>query len=320
MAWFKMDDGFANSKPVLRIPRRYRLQAVGLWALAGTWSAKEETDGFIPEYVLEELCGTTGVANQLVQAGLWQIVSASSEDPTRILSASSNDPHLPGWLYRNWSKYQPTKAELEENREKERIRKANYRMSQRDTNGTTTGQTEGHQGVSEHPDPTRPDPTPKEKPNGSSVAIREDVNQLCTLLADLIEANGSMRPDITKTWTDECRRMLDLDHRELDKAVNLARWAQGNTFWRKNVMSMTKFRAKYDQLRLAALEDWDKNKSAPITPDGGINVDAVLGRDVWAPGTPPEGLDVAGEIAWKKQQRAERQAARLEEAKRKLAA
>lgn len=159
MTWFKMDDGFANSKPVLRIPRRYRLQAVGLWALAGTWSAKEETDGFIPEYVLEEFCGTPGIANQLVQAGLWEIVEGSSKDRVGILSAVSDNPQLPGWVFRNWGKYQPTKAELEENREKERVRKANYRKSQRDTQGTGAGQTEGHQQESGHPDPTRPDPT-----------------------------------------------------------------------------------------------------------------------------------------------------------------
>ena len=317
MAWFKMDDGFANSKPVLRIPRRYRLQAVGLWALAGTWSAKEETDGFIPEYVLEELCGTAGVANQLVQAGLWEIVKGSSTDPVGILSAVSDDPQLPGWVYRNWSKYQPTKAELEENREKERIRKANYRKSQRDTTGTGKGQAEGHQQVSEHPDPTRPDPTPKEEPNGSSSEIREDVNQLCTVLADLVERNGSLRPEITKTWTDEARRMIDLDGREPAKAENLIRWAQGNTFWRKNVLSMGKFRAKYDQLRLAAVEDWEKNKTG-TSPDGLIDIDSILGRDVWSPGTPPAGLDVAGEIEWKKQQRATHKAERLEEAKRKL--
>jgi len=113
--------------------------------------------------------------------------------------------------------------------------------------------------------------------------------------------------------------MIDLDGREPDKAANLIRWSQANTFWRKNILSMPTFREKYDQLRLAALEDWDKNKSAPITPDGGINVEAVLGRDVWSPGTPPEGLDVAGEIAWKKEQRAAHQAERLEEAKRKMA-
>lgn len=203
MAWFKMDDGFANSKPVLRIPRRYRLQAVGLWALAGTWSAKEETDDFIPEYVLEELCGTPGVANQLVQAGLWEIVkgsskdpigivSASSSDPTSILSASSSDSQLSGWVYRNWSKYQPTKAELEENREKERIRKANYRMSQRDTSGMGAGQAEGHQQASEHPDPTRPGPAPIEeeaKASSSSPAKR----------GKRIPADFAVTPDMV-TW------------------------------------------------------------------------------------------------------------------------
>ena len=317
MTWFKMDDGFANSKPVLRIPRRYRLQAVGLWALAGTWSAKEETDGFIPEYVLEEFCGTPGIANQLVQAGLWEIVEGSSKDRVGILSAVSDNPQLPGWVFRNWGKYQPTKAELEENREKERVRKANYRKSQRDTQGTGAGQTEGHQQESGHPDPTRPDPTNKEEAKASSSDAREDVDHLCTVLADLIEGNGSLRPEITKTWRDECRRMLDLDGREPAKAENLIRWAQGSTFWRKNILSMTKFRAKYDQLRLAAVEDWEKNKSG-ASPDGVIDVDAVLGRDVWSPGTPPPGLDVAGEIEWKKQQRAAHKAERLEEAKRKL--
>ncbi|MGM9473171.1 hypothetical protein ACS5PJ_14350 [Pseudarthrobacter sp. YS3] len=317
MTWFKMDDGFANSKPVLRIPRRYRLQAVGLWALAGTWSAKEETDGFIPEYVLEELCGTAGVANQLVQAGLWETVSGSSEHPTSILSTSSSDPQLPGWVYRNWSKYQPTKAELEENREKERIRKANYRMSQRDTKGTGSGQTEGHHPESEHPDPTRPDPTIKEEAKASSAQTREDVDHLCTLLADMVEGNGSKRPEISTTWTDEARRLLDLDGREFAKAENLIRWSQRDTFWRKNILSMTKFRAKYDQLRLAAMEDWEKNKTT-ASPDGEIDVDAILGRDVWSTGTPPEGLDYHGEIEWKKARRAAHQAERLAEAKVKL--
>lgn len=56
------------------------------------------------------------------------------------------------------------------------------------------------------------------------------------------------------------------------------------------------------------------------THTGEIDVDAILGKDYWTPGTPPEGLDVAEEIAWKKQQRAERNAERLEEARAKQAA
>jgi hypothetical protein len=51
-----------------------------------------------------------------------------------------------------------------------------------------------------------------------------------------------------------------------------------------------------------------------------VDVEAILGKDHWTPGTPPEGLSVAQEIAWKKEQRAARNADRLAEAKAKAAA
>ena len=172
MAWFKADDSFHSSKPVMKIPRRYRLQAVGLWIMAGTWSAQEESDGFIPEYVVDELCGTSAVASHLARAGLWVYVTDESQEGSSIPDRSSAVSGTPGWQFVNWSKYQPTREQLEENREKERVRKANYRASQQRPNGTDAGQTEGHHRVSEHPDPTRPDPTLKEEPKGSSKPLK----------------------------------------------------------------------------------------------------------------------------------------------------
>lgn len=298
MAWFKIDDGFTNSKPVLRLQRRVRTSAVGLWTLAGAWAAKEMTDGFVPEYVIEELASTPAIASHLVKCGLWEEASE-------------------GWQFKGWEKYQPTREQILDARDREAERKRKYRESQRRPSGTDAGQTEGHQWESEHPDPTRPDPTPIEEAKASSVEIREDVQRLCEVLAEGIATNGSKKPKITKTWTDEARRMIDLDDREPAKAENLIRWCQGNSFWRKNILSMPTFREKYDQLRLAALEDWEKNKTG-ASPDGEIDVDAVLGRDVWTPGKPPEGMGVAEEIEWKKQQRAAHLAERLEEAKKKL--
>lgn len=53
---------------------------------------------------------------------------------------------------------------------------------------------------------------------------------------------------------------------------------------------------------------------------GEIDVEAILGKDYWTPGMPPEGLTVQEEIQWKKDQRADRNAQRLEEAKAKQAA
>ncbi len=53
---------------------------------------------------------------------------------------------------------------------------------------------------------------------------------------------------------------------------------------------------------------------------GEIDVDAILGKDYWAPGTPPAGLSVSEEIGWKKEQRAIHDAERLAQARAKAAA
>jgi hypothetical protein len=140
MVWFKIDDGFPNSKPVLRIPRRHRASAIGLWTLAGAWSAKELTDGHIAEHLIEEFASTPAMARNLVACGLWE----EGEN---------------GWNFRNWGKWQPTREQVEADREREAERKRSYRASKRSPSGTTPGQTVGHQAESGHPDPTRPDPT-----------------------------------------------------------------------------------------------------------------------------------------------------------------
>jgi hypothetical protein len=139
MPWFKVDDGFANSEPVMKLPRRYRANAIGLWTLSGTWCAKELTDGRVPLYMVEELSGTRAQARLLVDAGLWVETSE-------------------GYEFVGWEKYQPTRAEVEEARLKEAERKRKWRMSRRDTSGTHAGQDAGLRAESGHPDPTRPDP------------------------------------------------------------------------------------------------------------------------------------------------------------------
>lgn len=111
----------------------------------------------------------------------------------------------------------------------------------------------------------------KTKTKEENVAdARADVMILCDLLADLIAENGSPRPAVSKAWMDAARLMLDKDHRELDKASNLIRWSQEHSFWRSAVMSMPKFREKYDQMRLQALRDFEKDKPK-ADPDAWMN-------------------------------------------------
>lgn len=128
MPWFNVDDGFANSRPVLRIPRRYRCAALGLWTLAGSWSAKELTDGLIPDHAIEEFASSPAMAEQLVRAGLWRRVEG-------------------GWQFENWAKYQKTKEQVYAFRAAEAERKRRQRSGGKPPDG----------GGLSHPDSGRTD-------------------------------------------------------------------------------------------------------------------------------------------------------------------
>ncbi|SDD60191.1 hypothetical protein SAMN04488581_2637 [Mycolicibacterium neoaurum] len=156
MPWFNVDDGFANSKPVLKIPRRYRCAAIGLWTLAGSWSAKELTDGFIPDEAIEEFAGTPQLAEHLVRAGLWKKI----ED---------------GWQFEGWAKWQKTKEKVLAYREREAEKKRGQRsnpktagsgsVSPGDTSGTETRVPEGqHRESPTCPAQPLPTPLPSPKP------------------------------------------------------------------------------------------------------------------------------------------------------------
>jgi hypothetical protein len=94
MAWFKIDDNFVTSQKVLRIPRALRPTAIGIWTMVGVWSAHDRTDGVVPSWILEEFGCTDEVRQILVEVGLWHDLDN-------------------GIVFKNWSDWQPTKAELE---------------------------------------------------------------------------------------------------------------------------------------------------------------------------------------------------------------
>lgn len=109
-------------------------------------------------------------------------------------------------------------------------------------------------------------PKPKSKPKKPE-PYREDVDKICHLLADLMVANECKPPTISDDWRAEARRMFDIDRRPFDKAMALLAWSQQDTFWKRNVLSLPTFRAKYDQLRLAANEDWAKKRAESQAAD-----------------------------------------------------
>ena len=160
MVWFKNDDAFYSHPKVLSIPRSIRLAAVGTWTLAGCWSAHHLTDGDIPAHMIEELGASLDGAKALVAAKLWV--------KTRT-----------GFRFKSWSEYQPTRQQVDEARDADRKRKADYRARSkgRPQPGTTRPEAVpvGHQPDKlGRPDtPTRPDPTRPTTPVGLSSHLPE---------------------------------------------------------------------------------------------------------------------------------------------------
>jgi len=161
MPWFYVDDGFSDSKPVLNLPERHRLACIGLWTLAGSWSAKEELDGFVPDSKLRQLGAKPRLVDALCEPGplsapLW----------TRVEG---------GIRFNSWEKWQKTRAELAEKRRKDAERQRAHRsrknkgrnavtstdvdVSRRDTDVTNGGVTHALVTRDPHARAHRPDPT-----------------------------------------------------------------------------------------------------------------------------------------------------------------
>lgn len=138
-----------------------------------------------------------------------------------------------------------------------------------------------------------PTPTPSSIPQSTSeietpgedadhtpgvVEVREDVERLCTHLADRIETNGATtRPHIGKRWRDAARLLMDNDHvteQQIHAAID---WCQDHEFWRGNILSMPKLRDKYNQLRLQAQRE--RGQSSTTSATSKANAWLTVGRD-----------------------------------------
>ncbi|MFG1846732.1 hypothetical protein [Micromonospora carbonacea] len=97
---------------------------------------------------------------------------------------------------------------------------------------------------------------------------REDVDRVCNYLAEWIVKNKCKRPTINDEWRAEARRMIDLDGRSLEDIRRVIRFSQTNPFWRGNVLSIPKLRAKFDQLRLRMEAEEERDQQGRL--NGGM--------------------------------------------------
>lgn len=112
MTWFRVDDSFWSSSKVRKVAAKAPA-ALALWSIAGSWSSRKLTEGFIPDDDLPWLMpGAAELAPELVAARLWRRVKG-------------------GHQFHDWLDYNPSKEKVEAERAAaaERMRKLRERRS-----------------------------------------------------------------------------------------------------------------------------------------------------------------------------------------------
>ena len=83
MTWFQVDDAFHSHPKVHKAGH----SSIGLWVIAGSYSAQHKLDGFIPDWFIATMPNGRRAAARLVAVELWEVAERNGEQ---------------GWLFHSW--------------------------------------------------------------------------------------------------------------------------------------------------------------------------------------------------------------------------
>lgn len=70
----------------------------------------------------------------------------------------------------------------------------------------------------------------------------------------LLHEHPKMKPPNLQKWAQEFDRMIRLDNRTFEEIVDMIRFARGDPFWKKNILSPEKLRKHWDKLHFEKKE------------------------------------------------------------------
>lgn len=233
---------FWRSDDIARLPREIRLLFIGLWSYVddngvGIDDYRQVTADLFP---LDDDIADT---REFVREGLATLSRASLI--VRYEVAGKSYLHVPTWeRHQKIDKPGKPRYPRPDAVTSGDAPKDDCSRDPRETLAPVT-EDQGNRGAEEKA-PSSPGAAAPVKPP------RDDVEQLCTRLADRMEGNGAKRPNITDSWRRAARLLLDKDGRPLDQALRLLDWCQEDSFWLTNIHSLPTFRDQYDKLLMKA--------------------------------------------------------------------
>jgi predicted phage replisome organizer len=63
-----------------------------------------------------------------------------------------------------------------------------------------------------------------------------------------------------QVWANDVRLMIEIDERKPGQIKNMIEWCQKDSFWKANILSVKKLRDKYDQLKIKATEEFNRQQ------------------------------------------------------------
>ena len=80
--------------------------------------------------------------------------------------------------------------------------------------------------------------------------------QLAERLFKQICQNQEIKEPNLQRWTDDIRKMIEIDKRTEDQVSRMIDWSQKNSFWSANILSARKLREKYDTMAAQANREY----------------------------------------------------------------
>lgn len=257
MPWFKVDDGFHSDEKVTALAAErgiVGMAALGLWARAGSWCADKLTDGFVPKVVAKSLGSRPKVVAKLIESGLWVEVEGGYRFPT-------------------WSKFQPSKADVERDRETNRKRQDRWRWK-RKVEATRNGVTQPLANTVSNgaPDPTRPDPIqlPPVAPPGAAPRDTEPPSPEPEPLPPLEQAYADQRRAaecyVEATGQTDCHEPWSAAQRQA--LAKMCAWC--NRDWAKLSAELRRLKRQDTWLTGKRIGQWAENLGTGDPASGGV--------------------------------------------------
>ena len=259
---------FTDDK-ILQISPLARWLFIGMWTQACDNGHVEDNPVQLKVRLLPmDNCDVKELVNELVDIGLVKRMEGHLSIPNlphhqkidrRFLvfcEACEFDPDV---------KFYP-KDKLERSSSKRRASKAEGEGKDARSSGARRALVDEGEGEGEGEGETTPSSHVASDDDGQSKPEKqfpEEVHQLSQHLADWVIRNGHRKPTVGKTWLQAIDRLIRIDEYTPDQIRQVIDWSQQDEFWQGNIMSASKLRKQFDQLKTRMLQSRNRQPNQP---------------------------------------------------------